>query len=244
VLRSLVTAQSDDGVLIGKLDEHLNARPPDDRPGWHPSELSRGYCPRNLVLVKLGLLRVKVRNDARMQRIFDNGHYFHYRIQKYVREMGLPLRHEKLGDPELDYVCEEVKLRNERVDMRGRADNILAIGPHLYVTDYKSANKHMFDALFKPMESNVKQAWLYLGMLTDMLPADLQTYGLRGLIVYESKNDQALKEFVVPWATEGKAYYDSVVEDLAAVNDAIEAKKPGRVPCTCGKCPSRKDLGI
>lgn len=242
LLRDLIVDE-DSGLLVARLDDHLRDLPADERPGWHPSELSRGFCPRQLVLLELGLIRRKVRIDPRLRRIFDNGHGFHHRIQGYVRDMGIVVRHPDIGDPDLDYLCEELKLRHP-CGMTGRADNLLKILRVLYLTDYKSTNDRMFSNLLKPLDSHVRQVWLYLGMFSQTMPEDLTAYPLKGLIVYENKNDQTLKEFPVAWGSSGKEYFDSTVQQLEEMNAAIAEETPGAVPCTCGKCPTRKDLGL
>lgn len=243
LLKQIVSgASAPSTVLLERLDRYNTQEDSPPRPGWHPSELSQGYCPRHLVLRELGWIKERNRIDGRVQRIFDNGHYFHARIQKYVKDMGIVMVDEFFGDKENGHLCEEVKLEHP-CGLTGRSDNFVRLDNVLNVIDYKSIRQEQFNLLHKPLEKHAKQVWLYLGMVEALTPPHLANLPIRGLLVYENKNDQSLKEFLVTWGEKGREYFDSVVEDLTAMNLAIAAEDPELVSCTCGKCPTKEDLG-
>lgn len=238
LLRNLVRGQTDDD-LIAKIDAVLNSYEGEERPGWHPSALSWGFCPKQLVLASIDSGMIGVDRKAKkpspvLQRVFDTGHSFHDRVQSYVRETGLVVRHEQLGNPKRDYLCEEVSLKHP-CGLTGRADHLLLMGGSLMVVDYKSTNQRYFDALFKPMDKHVRQVWLYLGMLEHAIPEDLSAFPLQGLLLYENKNDSAMRQFKVPWNQEGRQYFDEMVFLLEKMNRAIEKRDPDGIYCNCGK---------
>ena len=243
LLRQIVSgAAQPSTVLIERIDRHNTQEDTPYRPGWHPSELSQGFCPLHLALRDLGWIRVRNRIEGRVNRIFDNGHYFHERMQRYLREMGLVLRDEHFGDPEKDYLCEEVPLVHE-CGLTGRADNFVLVDGVLSVVDYKSIRQEQYNLLHKPLDKHERQVWLYLGMVDAAIPKHLADVPIQGLLVYENKNDQSLKEFVVRWGREGKDYFDQTVRTLQDINQAIADKDPWRLECNCGDCPTREDLG-
>lgn len=242
-LRDLVTARSRSRStttsFIGLLDEHLTtAEQKPRRPGFHPSQLSYDFCPRFYTLLGLGLLiGIKV-IDARLQRIFDNGHALHDRYQKYTRDMGIVFDHpvlkrrgKRVGRQKF---AQEVRL-DHPVGITGNCDDVLFVDGFLEVVDYKSINPQRFGALLAPTESHEKQLTIYVGLMSHLFDGR-PPRPLRGRMVYEDKSTQALKEFIVPWDDDHRAWFDQLIEYLEIVNQAVEQDTPELAPCTCGKC--------
>lgn len=81
-----------DGRLLGSVDRHLRARPPEYRP-WkhlHPSAISKGYwCPRAAWYVVTSDTAPPPEKVGRVsQSIFDEGHLIHDKWQRFFWEMG------------------------------------------------------------------------------------------------------------------------------------------------------------
>ena len=238
-LRDLVTARSRSRStttsFIGLLDEHLTtAEQKPRRPGFHPSQLSYDFCPRFYTLLGLGLLiGIKV-IDARLQRIFDNGHALHDRYQKYTRDMGIVFDHpvlkrrgKRVGRQKF---AQEVRL-DHPVGITGNCDDVLFVDGFLEVVDYKSINPQRFGALLAPTESHEKQLTIYVGLMSHLFDGK-PPRPLRGRMVYEDKSTQALKEFIVPWDDDHRAWFDQLIAYLEIVNQAVEQDTPELAPCT------------
>lgn len=233
LLRNLVKQETKtSGYLLPSLDKYLESRPPQERRGgFHPSELSYNYCPRELAALRLGVARKKKNVNAQLHRIFDNGHYFHDRMQRYAREMNIVLNHPLLNNK--NGICEESQL-DHPCGLTGNTDNILELSRQWYVTDYKSTKNDVFSNLVAPLAYHERQVVLYMGMLKSMIDVERPLFGL---IVYENKDTQQIKEFRVEWNSTNREYFDKVVHDLELVNESVRAGNHRLAPCSCGKCP-------
>lgn len=216
--------------LISRIDEVLSARTWEYRPGYHPSSVSYRFCPREEALIQLKYLTPVKNLNARMQRVFDNGHRVHARYQELTRGMGIVVEH-----PVFKGGAQEGRIKHP-VGISGRVDDILSLEDGWWdVVDYKSINPDAFSTLIQPLAHHEKQVTIYLGVLEHMFDGSPPAR-LRGRLVYESKGDQALREFVVPWDHEHQLLFDRLVFTLGQVNDAVAAGNPLAVECTCGKC--------
>lgn len=230
---------------IAMLDKHLTSAPKKPRrKGYHPSDLSYNFCPRFYALVGLDLLIRQKDVDARLQRIFDNGHGLHDRYQRYAREMGLPTtvpeivaRGAKVGKGR---VAQEVRL-DHPVGITGNADNVFEIDGFLEVPDYKSINTYKFKTLMEPIDYHEKQLTVYLGMVDHIFGGN-PPKPLRGRMIYEDKDTQDLKEFVVPWDAHHQELFASLVRYLEIVNQAVNQNTPELAPCLCGKCETAYNI--
>ena len=233
LLRDLVKQETKtSGYLLPLLDKYLDQRPAQERRGgFHPSDISYAYCPRELAALRLGAAKKKKSVNPTLHRIFDNGHYFHERMQRYVREMNIVVNDAYLNNK--NGVCEEVRL-DHPCGLTGNADNILTLKGQWFVTDYKSSRNDVFTNLVEPLAYHERQVVLYMGMLRSMMDLD---FPLSGLIVYENKDNQQIKEFRVEWDAKNRQYFEKVVQDLELVNDAVRAGNYRLAPCQCDKCP-------
>ena len=113
---------------------------------------------------------------AQTQRIFDNGGYLEERMDEYFTKLDIVDDREKV-----------VKL--DEPPISGRVDFILRHGEFGQVAlELKSINARGFGALNKgPKPEHVIQLQIYL----NLLPME------KGVILYENKNDQQLKSFVL-----------------------------------------------
>lgn len=156
-----------------------------------------------------------------LQRIFDNGHGMHFRLGKNLEETGLlkgrwlcPTCSKIFGKKEIlgihrpnkcdcgsqKFQYREVGFYDSETMLGGHVDAILDLRKydsgfegaededcHLLV-DFKSMRSEAFRKLIAPKDSHVTQMQTYLYLS-----------GLKvGKFLYENKNDQIFREFLVP----------------------------------------------
>lgn len=155
-----------------------------------PSEI--GGCLRKIVMDILNIVSYDP-IEPRIQRIFDNGNSVHSRyMQKYLKCMDCRplLVEETSADGTSEWKeCIEYRLTKPELWLKGSPDALIHnVEDGLeYVFELKSIKQEQFNKLTKPMEEHVTQAYVY------MLMTDLS----RAIILYENKNTQELKEFVL-----------------------------------------------
>ena len=249
-LRDLIDEKARDRVwrdrrgttsLIGLIDDHLKAKSTGPRrPGFHPSDMGYTFCPRFFALAGLGLVVRDRTITPQLQRIFDNGHFMHDRMNSYVRELGVLTQRPEILERGMKRgrkrLALEVRL-DHPVGITGNADAVLELDGFLEVGDYKSANDAVFRRLVAPLPYNERQLTVYLGMLDHLYEGD-PPLPLRGRFLYESKNDQSLREFIVPWDEHHQELFAQLIRYLEIVNQAVAQDTPELAPCipSCGKC--------
>ena len=158
-------------MLIEIIDEYLVNRPRDNRRihCFHPSSLHKSAQ---------YLYRAYFDGDdnqdfdARIYRIFDNGHAVHERLQKYLNDTGV-------------LVEAEVPVENEEYEIVGTCDGIIQIDAKQGVLEIKSINSNGFYSLHEPKPEHQIQLNVYMFCLD--IP--------QGCILYECKDNQELREF-------------------------------------------------
>lgn len=126
----------------------------------------------------------KQRRSAKSSRIALNGDYMHKRYFELFEKMGILKEKEKfISHPTFPFI--------------GFVDAIISINNSLYLIELKSISHDNFGKLKKPLEEHLMQVKLYLMLLRGNIS--------KGIILYEDKNTQDLKEFLVE--------YDSQIED-------------------------------
>lgn len=148
----------------------------EDRHGsevFHPSSFGNP-CDRYLYLNFHGLLPLK-KIDAQLRRIFDHGNITEERYSKYFEKMRV-------------VIGREVRARLEDPPIHGRADF------HLYFQKYghvlielKTINDAGFKKLIESQPGHRMQLQSYLNIL------NIDT----GIVLYENKNNQAIKAFQI-----------------------------------------------
>jgi len=181
-------------MLVKLIDEHLKKKPRDPRARqcFHPSSAHKSAKE---------LYRMYFNGDSfnvspRLQRIFDNGHYVHERLQRYLEECGILFQ-------------VEVPLENKEYQIRGTCDAIIRIGDKDGIVEIKSCNQNVFYSLHEPKAEHVVQLHLYMFM--SGIP--------RGVLLYECKNDQELKNFFVKQDPE---VLEPVLEKIKYVQECVE----------------------
>lgn len=209
------------GTLLPKLDRYLIQKHAAEQESnerargcIHPSELHK--CVRAQVYHIIGAPENNESGaiDPKLARIFDNGHSVHARYQKYFTDMGITA---KIIDGKTSTGV-EVGLGIKELNVKGHADGILDMG-ELIVIEIKSINERGFRELLKAKPEHIRQTMLY------MLKFKIK----KGIVLYENKNTQETKEFLVIWD-------DKIIKELetrcATINYALINKQlPIREMC-------------
>jgi len=146
-----------------------------DREQHHFYITDAGRCPRSIFFKFKNVPRENI--EANVLRMFDHGDHIHQLIMK-------PL----LSIREIHVVASEINIPPQEL-VSGRADAIISSGKELYVLDIKSMNSMIFKNLSQPKEENIDQIQLYMHYFK--IP--------KGILLYVNKDNQILKEFVIPY---------------------------------------------
>lgn len=177
-----------------------------------------GQCLRRRQLAYLGY--PQARPEARTMNIFANGDYVH-------------LRHQVAGIEEGYLLDAEVSVANEEFGLTGTMDGALDDDG---IFEAKSINDRGFSdvSMYGVKTEHTEQVHSYM----------LASGREHARVLYENKNTQDLKEFLVK---RDERIIRKVREDLVILNDATQAKTlyPMQGECTEGKgafrtCPFRE----
>lgn len=130
-----------------------------------------GKCARAIYFKFKGVPRREP--EPRVLRIFDHGDYTHMRIMSVLFGLGVVR-------------AVELKIPPQAI-ISGRADAIIDIEGRPYVVEIKSASQYKFNQLASPELDHLKQIQLYMHFFNIS----------QGILLYEDKNTQHLKEFII-----------------------------------------------
>ena len=157
--------------------------------------------------------------DARTLRIFENGDHTHMRLASALFSLGI--------------VCAvEVSIPPDET-IHGRADAIVRIDGTTYAVEFKSINRYAFEnKLNAPQPEHLRQIQLYLHFFK--IP--------KGILIYESKDTQDIKEFIVEY---DKALVSETLAEFERlrghVDSGIVPSKPSDIePWRCEYCSYQK----
>lgn len=183
-------------------------------PGFHPSQICNGVCPRQHQLKHLRPeLCVKEREeiDPALRRIFGHGHAVHYWYQNHIfGPMGILYgvwRHKHTPSihfgfqPNIDWEYVEPTIRDEQYDIVGHVDGLLVRDGVICIVDVKTMNPMQFQYLSAPLPKHVLQLQFYLNSTIqldydeeeDIDPDNVDS----GVLLYVDKSDGQEKEFWV-----------------------------------------------
>lgn len=210
--------------LLSLLDKYLykdrNSKQTRSRGVFHPSELDG--CKRYLALDYIKVPMNPQAHDARIHRIFENGSGVHERIQKYLRQL--------CDDAGMDaWFRDELPISHPDLELDGSTDGVLYFKGYYYAIEIKSINNDGFSKLRKPDPKHVKQINRYMGAL-----------GIwKGIIIYENKNNQDWKEFVV---TFNHALWGETVQIIDHVKSHVlnGTLPPQELSASCKSCKFKK----
>jgi len=157
-------------MIKEKIDEfYLSKQKSRDKTHFYITDA--GKCPRAVYFQFKNAPKKQM--DARILRVFDHGDYTHLRIISTLFSLGL-------------VKATEIEIPNNEI-IHGRADAILNIEKEPHVAEIKSINSVSFNRLECPEQDHYKQIQLYLHFFNIK----------KGILIYENKNSQELKEFIV-----------------------------------------------
>lgn len=164
-------------MLIELIDKYYKEKR-EERNQEHFYISDAGKCQRAIYLSIKGYPRKE--KDARVLRIFDRGDVTHRGLMNAL-----------FGIPEIRVIASEVDIPPKEL-IRGRADAIVSIDNKVYVVEMKSSSEFKFQKLDEPEETHQEQLQLYMHYFK--VP--------QGILVYENKNTQELKEFELKYNPE------------------------------------------
>jgi len=199
-----------------------------------------GQCQRAVYFSIKGYSRKK--KEARVLRIFDVGDDVHQRLMRTL--FGISAI--KVNNAEIRVIATAIDVTPEAL-FHGRADAIISFNNKLYVVDFKSISDYKFRKLDAPQPSHQKQLQLYMHYFK--VP--------QGIILYENKNTQELREFELKYdyklAKKIISEFESLKEqyidqdiippiplELKQARAAVDNNE-GKFPWQCDYCDFRKE---
>lgn len=176
-----------------------------------------GKCPRQVFFKFKDYPRKEP--EPRVMRIFDHGDYTHLRLSSVLFSLGI-VRAVEVDIP-------------PQSNIHGRADAIIGIEGKPYVVDFKTCSHFKFTKMNQPQPDNAKQLQLYLHYFK--IP--------QGILLYEDKNTQEIKEFVVDYDKESAQDILNKFEKLKQQieNDEIPSVPKDIEKWRCKYCDYREE---
>lgn len=181
-------------MLIELIDEYYQEKR-EERNQEHFYITDAGKCPRAIYFSMKGYPRKE--KEARILRVFDRGDMIHQKLMAVL-----------FGIPKIRVVASEIDIPSKAL-FHGRADAIISINNKLYVVDIKSSSDYKFQKLKEPEEAHRKQIQLYMHYFK--IP--------QGILLYENKNTQELKEFEEKY---DKELCEKIIKDFELLKYQIE----------------------
>lgn len=156
-LNSVFSAMKREGYVIRPLDLFLLSlnKENNDRAIDVNAPSQVGTCLRARFYARTGEEQDTNSVDARTRRIFDNGTYFHLRMQSYLLKSGI-------------LVMDEIPVHNYEYNIQGHTDGILALDTvERGVLELKSINNNGFTQLKGPKEEHKRQGLVYIFCLEE-----------------------------------------------------------------------------
>ncbi len=199
---------------------------------FYPSSI--GQDDYNIVMEMLGYIGKPISGESLM--IMENGTSFHNRIEHIFEEMGIMIAPELgLKDEELcisgrsdaivwNFLKEDDEEDGEEIELVDPQGNLLYKGPENYVllVEFKSIGESGFERLrkSKPNDAHEDQLQLYF-YLTGIT---------KGIVYYENKNNQKVKEYIVERDDERISAIVSRIKRLIEMARNNEIPEPGYTP--------------
>ena len=198
-------------MIVEKIDAFYNNKQDSkERTAFYISDA--GKCPRAIWFAMKKY--PKKATDARTHRIFEHGDHTHMRLMSVLFSLGL-------------VTSVEVGIPDQAV-IHGRADAIISVAGEPYVVELKSVNSNRFKK-GEPDPDHIKQLQLYLHFFKIK----------KGILLYENKDNQDLKEFLVEYDA-GLA--EKLLSVFSSLKELIDKNILPMVPedieeWRCGYCP-------
>lgn len=170
--------------------------------GFHPSSLGikQGKCARRGVYLMRGVAKGFI-SDAKLLRVFANGHAVHDRLQKYLESMeGLEMQ-------------SEVRVETENPPIRGHCDGTLVWNGKRYALEIKSCSPTVFEQRVmwkKPKDEHVEQVNIYAHVLgIDEIIVCYENKGTQELLFFSVKTDhEKARKQIDKWHAQYLCYLD------------------------------------
>jgi CRISPR/Cas system-associated exonuclease Cas4 (RecB family) len=181
-------------MIIDLIDKYYQDKH-SDRIQEHFYITDSGRCPRTVYFSMKKYPKKQL--EARALRIFDRGDIIHQRIMSVL-----------LAIPEVRVVSSEIDIPVKEL-FHGRADAVISVDRKLYVVEIKSSGDFKFRKLKEPEIAHKKQIQLYMHFFK--IP--------QGMIIYENKNTQELKEFIESYDSK---FCKKIISDFEELKYQIE----------------------
>lgn len=160
-----------------------------------------GKCPRALYLNFKDAPREKP--APRVLRIFEEGEHTHRRLLSVLYSLGI-VQASEVHTPPSELI-------------HGRADAIVTLDDEPYIVEFKSSNSWKFKNLDEPRRDHMDQTQLYMHFFNIE----------KGIILYENKNTQHLKEFVFDY---NKKRAEELLESFKCLKEQIDKDVLPEIP--------------
>lgn len=172
-----------------------------------------GKCPRQVFFAMKNYPKKSM--EAQALRKMHHGDVVHSKLKNILYSLGI------VKATEIEIPPQEL--------VSGRADAIIGMNGKEYVVELKSINSFGFEQLDRPKDGDVKQLTLYMHYFNIA----------QGLLVYENKNTQEMKEFEVSY---DGALAKSIMDSFASLKQNVDSgqvpEKPGELEqWQCDYCP-------
>jgi len=205
-------------MLIEHIDKYYQDKRK-DREQKHFYITDTGKCQRAVYFSMKGYPKKEI--EPKILRVFDRGDIIHQRLMS-----------DFYGIPEIKVTASEIDIPTRDL-FHGRADAIISIENKLYVVDIKSSNDFKFQKLGIPDLAHIKQIQLYMHYFEIS----------QGILIYENKNTQDLKEFLVEYDSDLCKKIISEFEELKyqIENDIMPQKPKNLASWQCSYCDFKKE---
>ena len=180
-----------------QIDVRFKMRGPRPDGVFHASEVSDGLvCRRYLAYGMYQAPRNRSNVDARVQRIFDNGHFVHARLESYVVSAV-----ESAGGR----AWNELSYKPDSLRRSGTADVGIVLNGWPYLVEIKSMRTARFAELGRsPPQHHRSQLNQYMGLSSVRA----------GVLLYENKDTQELREYFVRFSEDEWLRVEGVCKDV------------------------------
>ena len=205
-------------MLIEHIDKYYQDKRK-DREQKHFYITDTGKCQRAVYFSMKGYPKKEI--EPKILRVFDRGDIIHQRLMS-----------DFYGIPEIKVTASEIDIPTRDL-FHGRADAIISIENKLYVVDIKSSNDFKFQKLGIPDLAHIKQIQLYMHYFEI----------LQGILIYENKNTQDLKEFLVEYDSDFCKKIISEFEELKyqVENEIMPQKSKNLASWQCSYCDFKEE---
>jgi len=190
-------------MIIDRIDKiYTNVKSSAERTGLHASSI--GKCSRELYYEATNKKAKEI--EPRVRRIFEMGDSVHQRFMRTLFRI-----------PDIRVIAGELPMPDNEL-IKGTCDAIVAVDNDNYILDFKSINSSGFEYLDDAKPDHKLQVLVYMYYFKIN----------KGVIIYENKDTQALKEFIIV-AEENQDLMKQALNKIKYIDECIRNKiVPGK----------------